>query len=98
MVLQIKLPIELNEPSSYPYIIWQYYAHPLQSNAMYVFYDPSLTYRDYIMLHSNVRGEKNNERWRLVLQSRNNANGDVDKNSGVDHWGGQADDYYENPR
>ena len=87
-----------NEPSSYPYIIWQYYAHPLQSNAMYVFYDPSLTYRDYILLHSNVRGEKNNDRWRLVLQSRNNANGDVDKDSGIEHWGGQADDYYENPR
>lgn len=87
-----------NEPSSYPYIIWQYYAHPLQSNAMYVFYDPSLTYRDYLLLHSNVRGEKNNERWRLVLQSRNNANGDIDKDRGEDHWGGQVDDYYENPR
>jgi GWxTD domain-containing protein len=87
-----------NEPSSYPYIIWQYYAHPMTSNAMYVFYDPLLTYRDYQLLHSNVRGEKNNERWRLVLQSRNNANGDVDKDRGEDHWGGQVDDYYTNPR
>tara|TARA_R110002050_G_scaffold109799_1_gene221411 strand:+ start:142280 stop:143752 length:1473 start_codon:yes stop_codon:yes gene_type:complete len=87
-----------NEPSSYPYIIWQYYAHPKQSNAMYVFYDPLLTYRDYQLLHSNVRGEKNNPKWQLVLQSRNNANGDIDKESGVDHWGGQVDEYYTNPR
>jgi GWxTD domain-containing protein len=87
-----------NEPSSYPYIIWQYYAHPKMANAMYVFYDPSLTYRDYELLHSTVRGEKNNDRWRLILQSRNNSNGSVDKNSGIDHWGGQADDYYTNPR
>jgi GWxTD domain-containing protein len=87
-----------NEPSSYPYIIWQYYAHPKQSNAMYVFYDPSLTFRDYQLLHSNVRGEKNNSRWKLILQSRNNANGDVDKDDGVDHWGGRVDDYYTNPR
>ncbi|MFT4753111.1 MAG: GWxTD domain-containing protein [Salibacteraceae bacterium] len=87
-----------NEPSSYPYIIWQYYAHPMQANAMYVFYDQTLTYRDYELLHCNIRGEKNNPRWRLILQSRNNANGDVDKNSGTDHWGGQADDYYTNPR
>ncbi len=87
-----------NEPSSYPYIIWQFYAHPLQSNAMYVFYDPSLTYRDYQLLHSNVRDEKDNPRWKLILQSRNNANGDVDKDSGADHWGGEVDDYYTNPR
>ena len=86
------------EPSSYPYIIWQYYAHPKQANAMYVFYDPSLTYRDYQLLHSNVRDEKNNPRWRLILQSRNNANGDVDKMQGTDHWGGNVDDYYTNPR
>lgn len=87
-----------NEPSSYPYIIWQYYAHPKMANAMYVFYDPSLTFRDYELLHSTVRGEKNNERWRLILQSRNNSNGDVDKDAGIDHWGGQVDEYYTNPR
>lgn len=87
-----------NEPSSYPYIIWQYYKHPLTSNAMYVFYDPSLISRDYELLHTNVRGEKNNERWKLILQSRNNPNADIDQEKGVDHWGGRADEYYENPR
>lgn len=87
-----------NEPSSYPYIIWQYYQHPLQSNAMYVFYDPTLTFRNYTLLYSNVRGEKNNPRWKLELQKRNNPDGDLDKNSGVDHWGGEVDDYYSNPR
>ena len=87
-----------NEPSSYPYIIWQYYAHPITANAMYVFYDPYLTSRDYQLLHTNVRGEKNNERWKLILQSRNNPNSDIDQESGVQHWGGEVDDYYENPR
>lgn len=93
-----QITVRDNEPSSYPYIIWQYYAHPMMANAMYVFYDPSLTYRDYELLHTNVRGEKNNPRWKLILQSRNNSNGDVDKDSGVEHWGGQVDDYYTNPR
>ncbi len=93
-----QIVVRENEPSSYPYIIWQYYTHPKQSNAMYVFYDPSLTYRNYVLLHSNVRGEKTNTRWRLILQSRNNPNADIDQEEGVQHWGGRADDYFENPR
>lgn len=93
-----QIVVRENEPSSYPYIIWQYYAHPVTSNAMYVFYDPSLTYRDYVLLHSNVRGEKSNDRWKLILQSRNNPNSNIDTETGVDHWGGEVDDYYENPR
>lgn len=87
-----------NEPSSYPYIIWQYYSHPKQSNAMYVFYDPSLTFRDYELLHCNIRGEKNNPRWKVILQSRNTPNSNVDQTDGVDHWGSQIDEYYTNPR
>jgi GWxTD domain-containing protein len=90
--------IRENEPSSYPYIIWQYYTHPKQSNAMYVFYDPSLTYRDYVLLHCNVRGEKNNPRWKVILQSRNTPNNDTDQEQTGGSWGGRIDDYYENPR
>lgn len=86
------------EPSSYPYIIWQYYNHPLQPNAMYVFWDKSLTLRNYELLHTNVRGQMNNERWQLMLQSRNNPGGDIDQNTGVEHWGGRAEEYYTNPR
>lgn len=86
------------EPSSYPYIIWQYYSHPIQTNAMYVFWDKSLTLRNYELLHSNVRGEISNPRWQLLLQSRNNPNVDVDQERGVEHWGGRADEYYTNPR
>jgi hypothetical protein len=65
---------------------------------MYVFWDKSLTLRNYELLHSNVRGEISNPRWQLLLQSRNNPNNNIDQSQGIDHWGGRADEYYINPR
>ncbi len=89
-----------NEPSSYPYIIWQYYQHPKQSNAKYVFYNPDLVTNDYILLYSNVRGEMNNNyKWQYILQMRDTPYGSIDKTGeGDDQWGGRVNDYYENPR
>lgn len=87
-----------NEPSSYPYIIWHYYKHPKRSDAKYVFYNPDLVTNDYELLHSNVYGERNNYRWKFMLQKRNTNARSLDVDRGHDHWGGRVDDYYNNPR
>ena len=86
------------EPSSYPYIIWQYYNHPKKSNAKYVFYNPDLVTNEYELLHSNVPGEINNYRWEFILQQRNTNNSSLDRESGDNHWGGRSSDYFSNPR
>ncbi|HBH06015.1 MAG TPA: hypothetical protein DDX92_05380 [Flavobacteriales bacterium] len=87
-----------NEPSSYPYEIWQYYQHPMQSNAKYVFYNPDLVSNSFELLYSNVRGEANNRRWQYLLQQRDLPENNVDRNEGEEHWGGRIDDFYDNPR
>lgn len=87
-----------NEPSSYPYEIWQYYQHPMQSNAKYVFYNPDLVSNSFELLYSNVRGEANNRRWQYLLQQRDLPENNVDRNEGEDHWGGRVEDFYDNPR
>ncbi len=87
-----------NEPSSYPYIIWHYYKHPKRTNAKYVFYNPDLITNDYQLLHSTVPGEINNYRWEYILQQRNTSQQNLDQQTGDDHWGGRASDYFNNPR
>ncbi|MEZ4967871.1 MAG: GWxTD domain-containing protein [Saprospiraceae bacterium] len=61
-----------DDPGAPPYEIWVYYNLPKtkQNNVKFLFYNPSLAGEDYIMLHSNARGEINNPRWERVLYSR----------------------------
>lgn len=63
---------EENDPNAPPYEIWVYYNFPKtnQKNVKFLFYNPSLAGEDYIMLHSNARGEINNPRWERDLYSR----------------------------
>lgn len=86
-----------NEPNSYPYQIWQYYKTDKYTNRKFVFYDPSLMNNDYELLHSNVPGEVSDRRWKLRLQERNSVMDDVDQNEGVDHFGGEVDEIFNNP-
>lgn len=71
-----------NEPTAPPYEIWSYYAFPKtkQSNVKFLFYNPSLAHNDYVLLHSNARGERNNPQWQLELYSRS-----VDDIQGVNY-------------
>jgi len=61
-----------DDPVAPPYEIWVYYAFPVtnQSNVKFLFYNPSLAGGDYLLLHSNARGEKQNPRWQLELYKR----------------------------
>ncbi len=58
----------VNEPGAYPYEIWFYATLPdKQSNIGFAFYEPSLVSNDYVLLHSNARGELHDPRWKIVL-------------------------------
>ncbi|MEM1215331.1 MAG: GWxTD domain-containing protein [Bacteroidota bacterium] len=58
-----------NEPSAPPYEIWSYNEVKLtmQNNVRFIFYNPSLAAEDFILLHSDVRGERQNPRWEVEL-------------------------------
>ncbi|MEO6037857.1 MAG: GWxTD domain-containing protein, partial [Saprospiraceae bacterium] len=62
-----------DDPAAPPYEIWVYSSFPMtnQSNVKFLFYNPSLAGEDFILLHSNARGEINNPRWERVLYAKN---------------------------
>lgn len=88
-----------NEPSSYPYIIWQYYKAGNYNNVKFVFYDPTLLRQDYQLIHSeNIPGEIMNYRWQMLLNVRDTPFNNIDRTQPDVHYGGRADDYFNNPR
>ncbi len=62
-----------DDPSAAPYEIWIYYNFPAtkQQNVKFLFYNPTLAGDDFILLHSNARGEISNPRWEVDLYKRN---------------------------
>lgn len=87
-----------NEPSSYPYEIWQYYKTDIRADAKFVFYNPNLGSNNFELLHSNVYGEIRDFRWKVRLQKRNDQNPNLDNDNSFDHFGGEIDNFFENPR
>ncbi len=88
-----------NEPSSYPYEIWQYYRLANnQSNKRFVFYSHDNITNNFSLLHSDAIGEVSNYRWQIVLNQRwfNPYNLDIEQPPSI--WGSEAEDYYRNPR
>lgn len=88
-----------NEPSSYPFEIWQYYELPGgQRNKRFVFYTTDLITNNFKILHSDAIGEIYNYKWKVFLNNRWFDPFSVDQDNVPDIWGGKADDYYRNPR
>jgi GWxTD domain-containing protein len=58
-----------SEPSAPPYEIWSYNRidRTRQNNVRFIFYNPSLVADDFILLHSDVIGERQNPQWQLEL-------------------------------
>ncbi len=58
-----------NEPSAPPYEIWSYdkIDRTNQNNVRFIFYNPSLAAGDFVLLHSDVIGERQNPQWQLQL-------------------------------
>jgi GWxTD domain-containing protein len=88
-----------NEPSSYPFEIWQYYElKGGQRNKRFVFYTTDLITNNFKLLHSDAIGEIYNYKWKVYLNSRWFDPFNVDQQDVPDIWGGKVDDYYRNPR
>jgi GWxTD domain-containing protein len=65
-----------SEPSAPPYEIWSYNKidRTNQNNVRFIFYNPSLAAEDFVLLHSDVIGERQNPQWQMELYR--NAPGD----------------------
>ncbi|MGQ0827564.1 MAG: GWxTD domain-containing protein [Bacteroidota bacterium] len=98
-----------NEPSAYPYEIWQYDVlvdraqeltspNKRQSNRRFIFYNPDLVSNKYVVLHSDARGENYNIRWEIQLHKRDSQSRDIDAKDVPEHMGGNAEDNFLNPR
>ena len=87
-----------SEPNAYPYEIWHYYKIENFSNKKFVFYDPYLGSNQYPLLHSDMPGHLNNPQWRVQLHQRTTNPVDMDTKDGADHYGGRANDFFNNPR
>ncbi|MFH2096520.1 MAG: GWxTD domain-containing protein [Bacteroidota bacterium] len=87
-----------HEPSAYPYEIWQYYQisndYVKQSNVKFVFYNPMLAGDDYVLLHSNLRGEINEPNWERMLSKRNNGLYNPDASQSDEQFGGRAGELF----
>ncbi|MCB9231205.1 MAG: GWxTD domain-containing protein [Bacteroidia bacterium] len=68
----------------YPYEIWTYNRLRIQNNVKFVFWDVDLATNSYPLLHSDLRGEVNNPRWKLDLLRRTAQDGNMDN---VDEMG-----------
>lgn len=57
------------EPSAPPYEIWSYNKidRTNQNNVRFIFYNPSLAPEDFVLLHSDVIGERQNPQWQMEL-------------------------------
>ncbi len=80
--------IETNnqDPSNYPYQIWQYdvlvsESTPTQNNQIFVFVDQSGVGRNYTLIHSAAIGEVHDSKWEYALNKTLNRGGDVDATS-----------------
>jgi len=72
-----------HEPQAYPYEIWHYYTlGENQNNRRFLFYNPNLIGTEYVLLHSDARGELNNPNWQGILYGRT---GDT-----TEHYGSRA--------
>jgi GWxTD domain-containing protein len=91
--------------NTFPYEIWQYYRlndmsnGQFFSNRKFVFVNKNIADDCHTLVHSNMRGELNNDRWQYELTRRNN-NGFSDPNitrpPGTEN--NQFDEIFNNPR
>jgi len=90
--------VNYNEPSSYPYEIWQYYTlKNTQRNKKFVFYSEDMVTSDFTLLHSDAIGEVNEPRWRIFLRNRIYAPLDLGDTQIINAWGENANDEWELP-
>jgi GWxTD domain-containing protein len=87
-----------SEPNSYPYEIWHYHTIKRFRNKRFVFYNRDMGTNEYPLLHSDMPGHIYNAQWKVQLHKRTNQPVDMETENNSDHYGGRANDYYNNPR
>ena len=93
-----------SEPGSYPYEIWQYYTiydsstGRFFSNKKFVFVNAAIADNCYKLIHSDMRGEIYDERWRFRLVNRVQRSADIDETRPGGSYGTNIDENYNNPR
>ena len=98
-----------NEPSAYPYEIWEYdllvdksiivdQPNNKQTNRRFVFYNPDLVTNKYVLIHSDARGEVYNTRWEMLIHERDTKSTNFDTEQAPLHYGGNADENFNHPK
>jgi GWxTD domain-containing protein len=97
--------MQFAEENTFPYEIWQYYSiydkatgHSF-TNRKFVFVNKNIGDDCHVLVHSDMRGELYNDRWRFEVTRRNN-NGiaDPDNVSPAGIQDNQFNEIYNNPR
>lgn len=93
-----------SEANSYPYEVWQYYriydkaTGRFFTNKKFVFVNFGIADDCYTLVHSEVRGEIYNERWRFKLVKRSQQSQNMDDTKPTNTYGNNIDDNFNNPR
>ena len=93
-----------SEPNTYPYEIWQYYrlydkaTGRFFTNKKFVFVNEAIADNCYKLIHSDVRGEIYDERWRFKLVNRSQQSQNIDDTKPVNTYGTNVDENFNNPR
>lgn len=93
-----------SEPNTYPYEIWQYYriydkaTGRFFTNKKFVFVNAAIADNCYKLIHSDVRGELYDERWRFKLVNRSQQSQNIDDTKPQSTYGTNIDENFNNPR
>lgn len=93
-----------SEPNTYPYEIWQYYrlydkaTGRFFTNKKFIFVNEAIADNCYKLIHSDVRGEIYDERWRFKLVNRSQQSQNLDDTKPVNTYGTNVDENFNNPR
>lgn len=95
--------VQPSEPNAYPYEIWQYYRIQdktngnFYTNKKFVFVNKDIADDCYKLVHSDMRGEVNNDRWRFDIMKRQN-DPNIDNTKPQTQTGNNFEDFFNNPR
>lgn len=92
-----------SEPYSYPYEIWQYYRIYDNTNGQFynnkrcVFVNKNIADDCYTLIHSEIRGEQYNDRWRFEISKRE-TNPNIDATKPSTQPGNNYEEFFNNPK
>lgn len=93
-----------SEADTYPYEIWQYYriydkaTKRFFTNKKFVFVNFAIADDCYKLIHSEVKGEIYDERWRFKIMNRTQQSIDLDQTKPNNTYGNNIEDNFNNPR